>query len=77
MPDETLGKHIGNIKASKGGKGINLHIFKGNIYGTIPLSRIETLVDEMRINGKSNQVIPVVFLKMNKEEIKKEVINGT
>lgn len=67
---EGLGKHIGNLKPSKGGKGLNIHIFKGNIYGTIPLSRVETIVDEMRINGKSNQVIPIIFLELNKNQKK-------
>lgn len=72
MSEEVLGKHIGNLKASKGGKGLNIHLFKGNIYGTIPLARIETLVDEMRINGKSTQVIPIIFMEMDKPT-KKEV----
>lgn len=68
MTSEAIGNHIGNIKASKGGKGINLHIFKDNIYGTIPLSRIEILIDEIRILGKSNQIIPIVHLKMDKKD---------
>lgn len=73
MANEATGKHIGNIKASKGGKGINLHIFKGNLFGTIPLSRLELLIDEVKIQGKSSQVIPIVFLEMNKQ---KEVVKN-
>jgi hypothetical protein len=73
MASEATGQHIGNIKASKGGKGINLHIFKGNLFGTIPLSRLEIMVDEIRISGTSKQIIPIVHLEMNKQ---KEVIKN-
>ena len=56
-------QHIGNVKLSKAGKGLNIHIFNGNVFGTIPLDKAEKLIDEARINGASSIVIPIIHVE--------------
>jgi hypothetical protein len=56
-------QHIGNVKLSKAGKGINIHVFNGEIFGTIPLEKMEQLVDEGKITGKSSMIIPIMHME--------------
>ena len=66
------GKHVGNMRLSKNGKGINIHIFKNKDYFTVSLDRVEALLDEAKVTGKSDITIPILYFPLDSPEILKE-----
>lgn len=53
--DEPIYKRVGSVKGSEGGKAINLHLFEGNRYLSIPITDIKLIMYEMS-EGKSETI---------------------
>lgn len=65
------GKHVGNLKISKGKKALTIHMFNEDRYLSIPLVEIEALMYE-NMHGISNRIAPVIeYPLLTTVEIKK------
>jgi hypothetical protein len=53
--DEPLFRRVGSVKLSEGGKAINLHLFEGNKFFSIPITDIKLIMYE-HAEGKSETI---------------------